>query len=130
MAKAYRFIENFNDLSANLVINLDHLDLSDRTRLSQVLIAAPHPYGGKSLKYILQDFFEETCIPCPTLFEQFQERINPVVTISEAETSSTFCLRMFTWAVGGAPFLRAGSSAKMEVSTILAIWFSSFWNNI
>lgn len=80
-------------------------------------MVSPHPYGGKSFKFILQDFFEETSIPSSSLSEQYQERINPVVPIAEAETSSTFCLRMFTWAVGGAPFLRAGNSTKMEVST-------------
>lgn len=115
IAKAYSFIENFDDLSTNLIINLDQLDASDQTDLSNVLIVAPYPYTGKSLKYILQDFFEEIGIPCPTLFEQYRERINPVVPISDAETSSTFRLRMFTWAVGGAPFLRAGNSTKMEV---------------
>lgn len=118
IAKAYRFVENFDDLSTDLVINLDRLNSLDQTCLSNALIVAPHPYQGKSFEYILRDFFEETGVPCPTLFEQFRERINPVVPISEAETSTTFRLRMFTWAIGGAPFLRAGSSTTMEVYTI------------
>ncbi|KAE9389920.1 hypothetical protein BT96DRAFT_1066449 [Gymnopus androsaceus JB14] len=119
VAKAYRFIKNFDDLSTNLEIKLDHLNSSDQTRLSNALIVAPHPYQGRTFEYILKDFFEETGIPCPTIFEHFREKINPVVPISEAETSSTFCLRMFTWAVGGAPFLRAGSSMTMEVILVL-----------
>ncbi|KAE9383466.1 hypothetical protein BT96DRAFT_1033001 [Gymnopus androsaceus JB14] len=115
VSKVYNFVETFQDLSAMLDIKLDDLKLGDETRLSNVLASAPQPYRGRTFEFILQDFLESTGIPCPTRFEPIRGGISPVVSLTEAEDSSTFRLRSFTWAVGGAPFLRVGSRMSLEV---------------
>ncbi|KAE9393326.1 hypothetical protein BT96DRAFT_999572 [Gymnopus androsaceus JB14] len=115
IAKAYNFIETFEDLSSNLEINFDHLNPADESRLINALDSAPQPYTRKTFEFILKDFLEATGIPCPTLFDsQVKGRISPIVPLSEAETP-TFRLRSFTWAIGGAPFLRAGTQTTMEI---------------
>ncbi|KAE9384657.1 hypothetical protein BT96DRAFT_1007848 [Gymnopus androsaceus JB14] len=115
VGKAYNFIESFDDLSSKLQINLENLDPVDEARLSGVLESAPESYHGKSFEFILQDFLEGRGIPCPTFFETIREQISPLIQLSEAEDSSTFCLRIFTWAIGGAPYLQAGTLTIMEV---------------
>lgn len=115
ISKAYNFVETFQDLSPKLEIKLDYLNHDDDIRLSDVLESAPHPYRGKTFNFILQDFLEGMGIPCPTQFEAIRGRISPIVSLIEAEDSRTFRLRSFSWAVGGAPFLRVGNRMMMEV---------------
>ncbi|KAE9388836.1 hypothetical protein BT96DRAFT_1003817 [Gymnopus androsaceus JB14] len=119
IAKAYNFIETFEDLSLNLEISFDHLNPADESHLINALDSAPQPYTQKTFEFILKDFLEATGIPCPTLFHsQVKGRISPIVPLSEAETL-TFHLCLFTWAIGGAPFLRAGTQTTMEFCTQL-----------
>lgn len=114
VSKVYQLVETYDDLSPMLEVKCD-LSEEDEALLLNALESAPEPYRGQSFEFILQDFLEGVGIPCPTLFETMRDRINPIVSLTEAKNSPSFHLRTFSWAVGGAPFLKVVDRATTEV---------------
>lgn len=113
----YNFVETFDDLLPHLDFK-DDMTTTDKALLIQAFESAPEPYRNQTFEFVLQDFLQATGIPVPNLFASIQDRINPVVSLEEALDSPTFRLRSFTWAVGGAPFLRVGNEMNLEVGIL------------
>ncbi|KAJ3991166.1 hypothetical protein F5050DRAFT_1812853 [Lentinula boryana] len=77
---------------------------------------APAPYARQDFLFVLKDFFEGQGIPCPIAFQAIAGRINPRISLKEAEEDPSFRIRSFCWAVSGAPFLPPG---RRELKVIL-----------
>ncbi|KAJ3793016.1 hypothetical protein GGU11DRAFT_854086 [Lentinula aff. detonsa] len=108
LSRIYKSLKTFDDIELWLDVNSHEISNEDKERLDSVMDSAPAPYARRDFLFVLKDFFEGRGIPCPTAFQAIISRINPRISLEEAEDDPSFRVRSFCWAVSGAPFLPPG----------------------
>ncbi|KAJ3780174.1 hypothetical protein GGU10DRAFT_437944 [Lentinula aff. detonsa] len=108
VSRIYRSLKTFEDIKDWLNLDSHEISNEDKERLVSAMDTAPAPYTRQDFLFVLKDFFEGRGIPCPIAFQAITSRINPRISLKEAEDDPSFRIRSFCWAVSGAPFLPPG----------------------
>ncbi|KAJ3817406.1 hypothetical protein F5880DRAFT_1618305 [Lentinula raphanica] len=111
--------QNFNGGSTEFVVSLlethitgdygklrleyvDRTEWSTKQTLEEAYASVCSEWSAGGFEAIFQEFLEGKELPCPALMQDLQGRFDSVVAL-EAASDKAFRMRMFCWAVSGAP---------------------------